>query len=495
MLQRLSKLRPQPIMLLMGLILTLNTVSFLFLSLSEDGAHYALYGTHLDWGYVDHPPLIGWIQAALLALAGHHDWAMHSSALLISCGILYTLFRLTRTLFPQQNQQFAYWCVFACFLSAFFFISTELILTQNPLRLSCLLSILLFYRYCQSQRTLFLLLTGVCLGLAGLSDFTAFMFALGLAGYALLFHRPLLRNPWLYVALTLAIGVVSPFIIWNSQHHFISFVSGSHRVVSHAWSWASFFTSLGIQFIAYSPALVIFSLIGSAQALRQKLKAQLVLVLPAIPVLLLFLFIGGFKRIDIHWPALGWTLLIPIAVHAIHQRWQKRSTRLIVIASIVLQLCAVVFFYMQALLYPISIHGRSPLYELYGWQQAADHAIKLETTYDLPANTARLFVNHWSMASRLAWYSQQAVQMAKPTEIASYHQFERWYGLPNTHSNGIMVILEHNSAPARHSAATHQFQHCDYIDSLPILSHHQHVSTFQFYHCWHYNRAPKNKPA
>ena len=38
------------------------------LGLSGDEAHYALYGANLALSYYDHPPLVGWIQAPLVAL-------------------------------------------------------------------------------------------------------------------------------------------------------------------------------------------------------------------------------------------------------------------------------------------------------------------------------------------------------------------------------------------------------------------------------------------
>lgn len=35
---------------------------------SVDEAHYALYAKHLAWSYFDHPPLVGWIQWPLVSL-------------------------------------------------------------------------------------------------------------------------------------------------------------------------------------------------------------------------------------------------------------------------------------------------------------------------------------------------------------------------------------------------------------------------------------------
>ena len=40
----------------------------LAVNLSVDEAHYALYASHLDWSYFDHPPLVGWLQWPALQL-------------------------------------------------------------------------------------------------------------------------------------------------------------------------------------------------------------------------------------------------------------------------------------------------------------------------------------------------------------------------------------------------------------------------------------------
>ena len=33
------------------------------MGLGVDESHYALYARHLDWGYVDHPPMVAWLAA------------------------------------------------------------------------------------------------------------------------------------------------------------------------------------------------------------------------------------------------------------------------------------------------------------------------------------------------------------------------------------------------------------------------------------------------
>ena len=457
------------------------------LCLSEDGAHYALYGVHLAWGYVDHPPMIGWIQGALLSLFGRHDWAMHLSSLVITILILYLIFHLSRLLFINQRRSFPYICLLAAFLSAVFLALSMLVLTQNPLRLFCLLAVFFLWRVIKTRSIADFILLGCSLGFAGMSDYTAFIFALGLACYVLVFERSLLKSPMLYLSLIVSAIIVSPFILWNVNHHFVSFATGSHRIANHPWSLHDFLISLLVQFFAYSPVLVVMSIVGSVSAIRTKDRYQLMLVMPAIPIIMMFVVSGGFQVIDFHWPSLGWVLLVPVAVNAIIMQWHRFSVRCLTYFSCALSVVLCILFYFQVLVSPIIVSpGRSPLYELYGWREAADHAALLAKKVESPSNSP-LFVNSWPLASRLAWYSDSSVQIVTPTPIAAFYQFSQWYGNPQQQSAGIMVALQYWSQPSKTSSQHHQFARCDLIDSLPIIRGKKQVNKFLFYHCWDYN--------
>jgi len=58
---------------------------------SVDEAHYALYAQHLAWSYFDHPPLVGWIQWPLVVLTSSEGLIRLIPELLwvISCYLVY----------------------------------------------------------------------------------------------------------------------------------------------------------------------------------------------------------------------------------------------------------------------------------------------------------------------------------------------------------------------------------------------------------------------
>jgi hypothetical protein len=65
---------PPRILLGVALGVLVHLVMGALIDLSPDEAHYALYASHLDWSYYDHPPLVGWLQWVFLQSGGANVW-------------------------------------------------------------------------------------------------------------------------------------------------------------------------------------------------------------------------------------------------------------------------------------------------------------------------------------------------------------------------------------------------------------------------------------
>src|ERR1700677_3064632 len=64
--------------------------------LMPEEAYYWNYAQHLDIGYLDHPPMVGWLIAAGTAALGDTEFGVRFGALF--CGVIASVFiyRLTR---------------------------------------------------------------------------------------------------------------------------------------------------------------------------------------------------------------------------------------------------------------------------------------------------------------------------------------------------------------------------------------------------------------
>jgi 4-amino-4-deoxy-L-arabinose transferase-like glycosyltransferase len=207
--------------------------------LSIDEAHYLLYAKHLAWSYFDHPPLVGWIQSPLVSLNASTGVLRLIPELLwlISCALV---FIVTSEL--QRFLQFRAGVTTAAFppIGASGFAAVLLVIAAPlphvlsvgllPDSILTPLSLGLFWmslRWLQAGRLFTLrdwLITGALLGLAGLSKYTAAFTAFALVLVALCPPRkPWINQAGFYLAVLLALLLISPALYWNWANDWISF--------------------------------------------------------------------------------------------------------------------------------------------------------------------------------------------------------------------------------------------------------------------------------
>jgi hypothetical protein len=123
-----------------------------------------------------------------------------------------------------------------------------------------------------------------------------------------------------------------------------------------------------------------------------------------------------------------------------------------------------------------------PLRDLYGWRTASKVALSDLQQYD---PTGTLFVSNWSLASRMAWYSNH------PVQIIGEHgttQFTLWFGEPQQGAHGILIVPFGTQEPAATGNAPDQFKNCTLLHTVMIMSDEKLVNTFGFYQCKDYQQ-------
>jgi 4-amino-4-deoxy-L-arabinose transferase-like glycosyltransferase len=77
------------IFLLIGFFTLIRLAVSPFFGLGVDEAHYVLYARFLDWSYVDHPPLVGWVHAPFFYLLGTNEFLARLPAVLLFAATSY----------------------------------------------------------------------------------------------------------------------------------------------------------------------------------------------------------------------------------------------------------------------------------------------------------------------------------------------------------------------------------------------------------------------
>ncbi len=187
-----------------------------------DEAYYWMWGQHLSWSYLDHPPLDGWLQGAVAALFGWSNFSVRFLTWLSFGGTLWVLWLWARRLAPDDAADWFWRSAVAYLCIPVIGLMTSIAFHDHLLVFFVLASAYLFHGFATSwedgtPRWGRLYGAGALLGLAVLTKYNGVFLGLGYAVWVI--ARPSLRRllltPHLWLAALLAIAMQAPVIYWN----------------------------------------------------------------------------------------------------------------------------------------------------------------------------------------------------------------------------------------------------------------------------------------
>ncbi|MDP9089661.1 MAG: glycosyltransferase family 39 protein [Pseudomonadota bacterium] len=196
--------------------------------LLPEETYYWNYSRHLDFGYLDHPPMVAWLIKLGTAVFGQTEFGVRAGALCCGAVTLVFVYRLARNLFGQLVASAALLLVQAL---PFFFLAGFLMTPDAALTAAWAASLYFLERALIAHRPRAWWLAGICLGLGMISKYSIAL----LVPVTLVFMAwdPEARRWWRrsepYVAALLALLIFSPVLIWNAQHEWISFAFQTSR--------------------------------------------------------------------------------------------------------------------------------------------------------------------------------------------------------------------------------------------------------------------------
>jgi 4-amino-4-deoxy-L-arabinose transferase-like glycosyltransferase len=470
------------------------------LGLSGDEAHYALYAAHPALSYYDHPPLVGWVQWPLVAL-GAPDGVLRLIPELLWLGtalLVHALaLRLHALVQPAAGsaQAAGLWAVLAYSLAPLLHVLGIGLLPDTLLMFftaALMLQTLRMLDAAQAQRWGNWLGLGALLGLAGLAKYTAIFAALPVAACLLAAHGPgLLRRtaPWL--ALLLAVVLVLPVFIWNAQHDWASFRYQLHHGAGSHWRVGQLLGFLLAQLLLYP--LLLWGIFG----LRRRvlggtgLRAPWVWLLSfaLLPFVVLAYLSGGGSSLP-HWTAPAWVALAPWVGIGLAALWASGRRRLIWVLGAVQALFCVVLYVFLLTAGPIWLRNEgasepvNPFTDFYGWDTAGARAQQLAREHQV----ARLAVQNWTLASRLAWYARPLpVHVIAPGQ----DQFSFWSG--ELQQGASALLMDWSQMAYKLPLGPGQFERCEPADSFAVERAGRPIARFSFYLChgWGGQPAPR----
>jgi len=271
-----------------------------FFPMTGDEAFFHLWSTELNWGYYDHPPMIGWWLWALSHI-GNEPIVVRSLTMLLTTVIAFGVVALARELLPRDQEARA-WLAGAVYLSMPVSWFAVFATTDTPLIFFMGLSIYTYVKAIRAESGAGIFLAGCFLGLAFLSKYFAV-----LLGFAFGFH--LLFQPQRFRYLFLLLAGVMPFasvnIAYNLHNCWNNIMFNLvNRHEDAQLGWGTVLTYLGMMLYLITP-WALWSLLKGVRAWVRQSALAFALLVP----LALFLLISLEKTVGLHW-VLGF---LPIA--------------------------------------------------------------------------------------------------------------------------------------------------------------------------------------
>lgn len=225
----------------LGIFLILRLIFWATLFPNPDEAYYWLWGQHPGFSYYDHPPFHAWVQGIFARLLGRAHWVLRLPTLLSTALLLGIYYRICQDFFPDIALRRFLGTVLLLASSPLFFLFLALAWNDHWLVVFSAIASYCFVRFLDGYaadgyaagrgRSGWLYGAALALGLAALCKYTAVFVGLGFLATVVSDRRlwGLLREGRSYGAMGLTLLTLSPILIWNGQHDFLSFQFYANR--------------------------------------------------------------------------------------------------------------------------------------------------------------------------------------------------------------------------------------------------------------------------
>jgi 4-amino-4-deoxy-L-arabinose transferase-like glycosyltransferase len=355
-------------LLVLATLTALHVVYGGLIALSPQEAYYWSWSRRLDLSYFDHPPLAAWTIAAATALFGDGERAIRLAAAFHSFLFLAFFWLAVRRLFGSRAALLA----LAAGLTVPLVSLGQVIITPDgPLLSGWTMALYFTVRALDEERPAWLLATGGAIGWAILGKYTGFLLFPQVLLVLLLDPRGrrMLRTPWPWLGVGLALLMFSPVVAWNLERAGASFLFQTEdRVRRSGFTPKLVGKFLGLQAVIVTPVVLLLLFDGIVQALRRWRRPEwLVCGAFAAPLLLLAVSISPFLWVKSNWLAPAYpTALAAAAALGLERRGWRRVAG---VGGLGLALAATAYFHLAFLVPALPFPARDDFSA--GWRELA----------------------------------------------------------------------------------------------------------------------------
>ncbi|WP_375413476.1 glycosyltransferase family 39 protein [uncultured Bradyrhizobium sp.] len=254
-------------------LLVLRLVCAAYTPLTFDEAYYWTWSKHLAGGYYDHPPMVALVIRLGTLIAGDTELGVRLVSVLLALPMSFAVYRSAGILFGGRRVAATATILLNATLMAS--VGTMIVTPDAPLLAASSFVLFCLAKVLETGRGAWWLAVGVAVGAALLSKYTALFF--GPAILMWLIAVPKLRrwliSPWPYLGGAVAFAIFTPVILWNADHHWVSFTKQLGRARIEDFTLRYVGELLPTQVAFATPLVFILGAMGLYALLRRNAGA------------------------------------------------------------------------------------------------------------------------------------------------------------------------------------------------------------------------------
>ena len=382
--------------------------------LSEE-AYYWNYSIHLDFGYLDHPPMVALLIKSFTWLFGQNEFAIRCPALLCWGVTAYFIYRWSE-LIETGSGQFS---LLLLSILPFFFLNSCITTPDMPLMAAWSAGLYYLYQALIQQKSQAWYGAGISIGLGLVAKYSIALLIMT-CGCGMLFNQA--QRTWFlrkepYLAALCCIILFSPVIYWNAIHDWISFAfQSTRRLQGHLQFSFHHFIGLLILFLTPLGILNFLSLFQKSHSDLLAIDNKTFIKTFTLGPLVVFALFSCFRPIKLDWIGPSLIAILP---------W---------LACIMNQKKTILRYWLRTAPALISVYGLMLAYLTYGQHLPLPSPL---TNPILATSWEKLTNNLYLVAKSIQQPSSQSPPIFVPLDIyrieseLTFYQYKQWMKDPN----------------------------------------------------------------
>ncbi|MGB3044419.1 MAG: glycosyltransferase family 39 protein [Xanthobacteraceae bacterium] len=299
--------------------------------LSFDEAYYWTWAKHLAGGYYDHPPMVAVVIRLGTMIAGDTPFGVRLVSVLLALPMSWAVYETAALLFGGRRVASTAAILLNVTLMAA--VGTMIVTPDAPLMVASSFVLYALAKVITTERGAWWLAVGLAVGAALLSKYTALFFGPAILIWLTVVPkmRRWLLSPWPYLGGVVAFAVCAPVILWNAEHHWVSFIKqfGRARITHLTLRYVAEIVPTQILFA--SPLVFVLGAMGlyaiatrrgGAYVARALLNAMIWIIV------LYFTWHSLHSRVEANWFSPIYPAFAIVAAVAAHvANWSERAKR------------------------------------------------------------------------------------------------------------------------------------------------------------------------